>query len=89
MRIVVKGFAYRTSGRFAPFDEFEKAFDASSLAGEVALPLQECAFAFKGGEVLFRFGEERQTLPLEKGETKTAKAQRNVLGVEVSFTLIE
>ena len=93
MRLVINGVAFRTSGSAQPIDSFEKEYaDLNAILGqEEALPFQDCSFCLSsrmdGFAVSFRFGDVRKDGELRPNEPCLIRGERNVLGVEITFTM--
>ena len=94
MRLIVKGFHYRTSGSAQPFDTFSCAFDdVESLVGQrldvgcrgYAIHIDD---VYPGNVVLtFYFENGEKSLSLDLGQEETIRHSQNILGVEVTFEL--
>lgn len=94
MQLRVNGFCYRTSGSSAPFDEKAQIFgDVMTLIGRTEpLPWPDCSFRVNrvgGGivEIGFLLEGREQTGRLEEGGMLTFRAERNILAVEVTFSM--
>lgn len=94
MRLLIRGFHYRTSGSAAPFDAFNKVFDnIESLQGqrfEVGCRGYAVSFIDSGdafAEVRFEFEDGVEAARLGKGEKQTLRHSRALLGVEVELSL--
>lgn len=93
MKLIVNGTARRTSGSAQPIDFFKKEFtDLDAIVGrEERLPFQDCFFCLQplneGYSLLFRFGDVRKGGLLMRNQPCVIGAERNVLGVEITFLL--
>ena len=95
MKLVVQGKCFRTSGSAAPFGQFENDYgDVASLFNqEIDLPYPNCFFLIEGKEdallISLSVEGERKSILLTKGQQQTCRVERNILGVEITFSLKE
>ena len=95
MKLLVQGKCFRTSGSAAPFGQFENDYGevAALLDKEMDLPYQGCSFLIESKEdalfICLAVEGEKQNILLAKGQQQTCRVERNILGVEITFSLKE
>ena len=95
MKLVVQGKCFRTSGSAAPFGQFENDYGdvASLLKKEIDLPYPGCFFRLEEKEdallISLNVEGEKKSILLTQGQQKTCRVERNILGVEITFSLKE